>query len=259
MSPNSCRGCRAHRGSPGACGCCPRVPGAPRPALEGGVLLQREGARSWPPGRLGRGRARDGGAEPAAYGAQLFAAGAGRVGRARVVRAGRGRRELEDAPGTKPGGARGQRTGGHEAAAQVANSSGAARRGPQASPAPGPGSWLPPRGRPRAGVGWAGGRTPRPGAPLPCPPPRSPFPSGSALWPRRDPRARYWRCALPGRKRLMDPRSGAAQARPPFWLLQGVRASGMRARSWQWGAGMTKKWSWVDGGSHWRSLSALKE
>lgn len=45
MSPNSCRGSRVHNGSPGACRGCPRAPGAPRPALEGGVLFLQEGAR----------------------------------------------------------------------------------------------------------------------------------------------------------------------------------------------------------------------
>ena len=48
----------------------------------------------------------------------MFAAGAGRVVRARVVRAGRGRRRLEEAPGAEPGGARGRRTGGRVASAR---------------------------------------------------------------------------------------------------------------------------------------------
>lgn len=55
MSPNSCRGRRAHRGSPGAHGGCPGAPRAPLQALEGVILLQREGARSGAPGRLGGG------------------------------------------------------------------------------------------------------------------------------------------------------------------------------------------------------------
>lgn len=81
MSPNSCRGSRVHNGSPGACRGCLRYPGAPRPALEGGVLFLQEGARRGSPQpRLGRGRSGQEGAEPAAYGAQMFAAGAGRVG-----------------------------------------------------------------------------------------------------------------------------------------------------------------------------------
>lgn len=155
-----------------------------------------------------------------------------RVGRARVVRAGRGRRGLEKKASAKPAAAPRAEDRWSRGHRQVANCSGAAQRGPNASPAPRPGSLLP-----AAGATWSklNRRWPHPpvGAPGPlasC----SPLPSGSARCPRRDPRARCWLGAQQGRAWLMAPRSGAAQARAPSWLGPGVRVSGRRARSWQW-------------------------
>lgn len=132
MSPNFCRGRRAHRGSPGAYGGCPGAPRVPPPGAGGGHPPPERRCEERGPRAAGRGRARQEGAEPAAYRAQLFAAGAGRVGRVPVVRGGRGRC-LEKGPGAKPGGAlrvegrwlRGRR--------QVANRSRAARHGPKVS------------------------------------------------------------------------------------------------------------------------------
>lgn len=187
MSPNSCRGRRAHRGSPGAHGGCPGAPRAPLQALEGVVLLQREGARSGAPGRLGGGApGREAQSQPPTEPNCLQPGPGGRVGRVPVVRGGRGPC-LEKAPGAKPGGAPRVEDRWLRSRRQVANRSRAARRSPKVSS--GPDSMLPAAGAaPGRGMGLEAAP---PGSGLLCLSPRVPLsPSAQPRCPRCDPRAR---------------------------------------------------------------------
>jgi hypothetical protein len=148
---------------------------------------------------------------PAAYGAQLFAAGYRREGRTRVVAPGEGgggRSSAQRRAGWRPEG------GGQVAArSQVANGLGAARaaRSPGfAAPTPGPARCWPLRERPRVEGDQgrpAGPRVPRllPPAPLPLPA-QSPVPDVTSAQGVGAARGE------PQRARLMAPRSGVAKA-----------------------------------------------
>lgn len=85
-----------------------------------------------------------------------------RVGRAGVVRAGRGRRGMDKATSAKPAGAPRAEDRWPRGRRQVANRSGAAQRGPKASPAPRAWLTVARRGRDLGKAERAGGRTPGP-------------------------------------------------------------------------------------------------